>query len=82
MWLNLPLQMVHPPTSMWAREIEIAGALLCAMISFHFLENPIRRSKRLDHDFVAVLLLLVVCVACSWDSTLIVGHLAHIHFRF
>jgi peptidoglycan/LPS O-acetylase OafA/YrhL len=81
-WLNLPLQMVHPPTSMWAREIEIAGALACAVISYHFLENPIRRSKRLDRDFVAVLLLLLVCVAASWDSTLIVGHLAHVHFRF
>jgi peptidoglycan/LPS O-acetylase OafA/YrhL len=81
-WLNLPLQMVHPPTSMWAREIEIAGAFACAAISYHFLENPIRRSKRLDRDFIAVLLLLLVCVACSWDSTLIVGHLAHIHFKF
>jgi len=81
-WLNLPLQMVHPPTSPWAREIEIAGAFLCAVISYHFLENPIRRSKRLDRDFIAVLLLLFVCVACSWDSTLIVGHLSHVHFRF
>ena len=25
-WLMLPLQMVHPPTSSWAREIEVAGA--------------------------------------------------------
>ncbi len=78
-WLMLPLQMVHPPTSPWAREIEIAGAFLCAVISYHVLENPIRHSKRLDRDGVAVALMLLVCVALSWDATLLVGHLAHVH---
>jgi len=42
--------MVHPPTSSWARVIEIAGAFACAVVSYHFLENPIRHSKRLDRD--------------------------------
>lgn len=77
-WLMLPLQMVHPPTSSWAREIEIAGAFACAVLSYHFLENPIRHSKRLDRDGVAVALMLVICVALSWDATLLVGHLAHV----
>ena len=77
-WLMLPLQMVHPPTSPWAREIEIAGAFACAVISYHFLENPIRHSKRLDRDGVAVALMLAICVALSWDATLLVGHLAHV----
>ena len=75
-WLMLPLQMMHPPTSPWAREIEIAGAVLCAVISFHVLENPIRHSKRFERDRVAVLLLLLFCVALSWDATFFVGHLA------
>jgi peptidoglycan/LPS O-acetylase OafA/YrhL len=78
-WLMLPLQMVHPPTSPWARVIEIGGALVCAMISYHALENPIRHSKRLDSDFVAVALILLFCIASSWDATLIVGRMAHIH---
>jgi peptidoglycan/LPS O-acetylase OafA/YrhL len=77
-WLMLPLQMVHPPTSPWARVIEIAGAFACAVISFHFLENPIRHSKRLDRDGVAVALMLLICVGLSWDATLLVGHLAHV----
>jgi peptidoglycan/LPS O-acetylase OafA/YrhL len=78
-WLMLPLQMVHPPTSSWARVIEIAGAFTCAVISYHFLENPIRHSKRLDRDGVAVVLMLLICVGLSWDATLWVGHLAHVH---
>ena len=77
-WLMLPLQMVHPPTSPWARVIEVAGAFACAVISYHVLENPIRHSKRLDRDAVAVALMLLICVALSWDATLIVGHLAHV----
>jgi peptidoglycan/LPS O-acetylase OafA/YrhL len=81
-WLLLPLQMVHPPTSAFAREIEIAGAFVCAAFSYHLLENPIRRSGRLDRDRWAVALMLLVCVGLSWDSTLLVGHLAHAHFIF
>ena len=75
-WLMLPLQMIHPPTSPWARMLEVAGAGACAVISYHALENPIRRSTWLDRDRVAVLLLLLICVALSWDATLLVGHLA------
>jgi hypothetical protein len=42
------------------------------------LENPIRHSKRLDRDGVAVALMLLICVGLSWDATLLVGHLAHV----
>jgi len=76
-WLMLPLQMVHPPTSDWARVVEVAGAFACAAISYHLLENPIRHSKRLDRDGVAVALMLLICIGLSWDATLVVGHLAH-----
>jgi hypothetical protein len=58
--------------------IEIAGAFACAVISYHVLENPIRHSKRLDRDGVAVALLLLICIGLSWDATLLVGHLAHV----
>jgi peptidoglycan/LPS O-acetylase OafA/YrhL len=77
-WLMLPLQMVHPPTSAWARVLEVAGAFTCAAISYHFLENPIRHSKRLDRDGLAVALMLLICVGLSWDATLLVGHWAHV----
>lgn len=77
-WLMLPLQMAHPPTSSWARVLEVAGAFACAVISYHFLENPIRHSQRLDRDGVAVALMLLVCVGLSWVATLWIGHLAHV----
>jgi hypothetical protein len=42
------------------------------------LENPIRHSKRLDRDGVAVALMLLICVGLSWDASLWVGHLSHV----
>ena len=77
-WLMMPLQMVHPPTAWWARDVEVAGAFLCAVVSYHLFENPIRRSRRLDRDGWAVAMLLMLCVTLSWNATLIVGNLPHV----
>jgi peptidoglycan/LPS O-acetylase OafA/YrhL len=77
-WLMLPLQLVHPFSSPLARVVEVAGATACAVLSYHFVENPIRRSRRLSRDGWTTLLLLLVCVAASWDVTLIIGRLAHV----
>lgn len=74
-WLMLPLQMVHPATSDLARVIEVAGALTCAVFSYHVIENPIRHSRRFAEDRWAVLLLLLICVSASWDVTFVIGHL-------
>ena len=80
-WLMLPLQMVHPPNSAF-KVVELAGAVACAVASYHLVENPIRRSRQLDRDGWSVVLLLVVCLAISWDASLVVGHLAHQSFDF
>jgi peptidoglycan/LPS O-acetylase OafA/YrhL len=75
-WLNLPGQ-VFPPHNGWGwRLVELAGTLVTAMCSYHLLENPIRRWRRLADDKVAVILLLGVCVAASWAAAAVVGHLA------
>jgi peptidoglycan/LPS O-acetylase OafA/YrhL len=74
-WLMLPLQMVHPFTSPFARVVEIAGATVCAVASYHLVENPIRHSRRLVHDGWAAALLLFLCVALSWDTTILIGRL-------
>ena len=76
-WLMLPLLWASPPTSPLARTLEVGGAVVCAILSYHLLENPIRHSRRLSRDRVATFLLLGVCVALSWNATLLVGHLAH-----
>ncbi len=76
-WLMLPLLWTSPPTSALARTLEVAGALSCSIISYHLLENPIRHSRLLSRDRLAAFLLLAVCVALSWNATLLVGHLIH-----
>jgi peptidoglycan/LPS O-acetylase OafA/YrhL len=73
-WLMLPLQLAHPYSSPLARVIEVAGAFTCAVLSYHFVENPIRHSRRLDRDPVAVALLLGVCVALTIVVTLLLAH--------
>ena len=73
-WIQIPLQMVTPPVGWWWRIIEIAGAFVCAVLSYHLLENPIRRSKRLDRDGLSVAVLAIICIALSWDATLLVGY--------
>ncbi len=72
-WLMIPLEMVHPHTGVLWKVFGIIGALACSMISYHVIENPIRHSRRLDRDKLAVLLLLAVCIAVTWDVTRLVG---------
>jgi peptidoglycan/LPS O-acetylase OafA/YrhL len=75
-WLNLPRQLL-PPLGGWGwRAAELAGTLVTAMASYHLLENPVRRWRRLAGDRVAVVLLLGVCVAASWAAAATVARLA------
>ena len=75
-WLMIPLQMVTPQGSWWARILEVTGTFVCAAISFHFLENPIRHSRLLDRDPVAVILVLLIFVALVWNATWLVARWA------
>jgi peptidoglycan/LPS O-acetylase OafA/YrhL len=77
-WLKLPEQL-HAPLTGWAwRFLEICGTVVTAMISYHLLENPIRRSRRLAADRVAIVLMLCVCVTASWTAAVIVARMAHV----
>jgi peptidoglycan/LPS O-acetylase OafA/YrhL len=62
----------------WLRVLEVAGAVLCAVISYRFLENPIRHSKLLDQDPTAVFIMLAVCLAATFATTYVVAHLANL----
>ncbi|NNN00255.1 MAG: acyltransferase [Acidimicrobiaceae bacterium] len=77
-WLMLPLQLVHPISSPGARIAEVAGATVCAILSYHFVENPVRHSNLLARDAWATGLLLAICLVLSWDSTFVIGRLAHV----
>ncbi|HEV2427039.1 MAG TPA: acyltransferase, partial [Acidimicrobiales bacterium] len=74
-WLVLPAELVHPLTTPGDRVLEVAGAVACALLSFHFVENPLRRSRRLARDHVATFLLLACCVATVVVTTVVVGRL-------
>lgn len=77
-WLELPAQLATPLTSWPWRILELAGTFVSAGLSYHLLENPIRRSRRLAADRVSVALVLCVCVAASWTASIVVDYLAHI----
>jgi peptidoglycan/LPS O-acetylase OafA/YrhL len=55
------------------RLLAIGGTVVCAICSYHRLENPIRRSRMLDADRIAVALLLAACIAATWTATIVVG---------
>jgi peptidoglycan/LPS O-acetylase OafA/YrhL len=76
-WLELPAQLPTPLTSWPWRILELAGTFVSAVLSYHLLENPIRRSRRLATDRVSAVLLLCVCIAASWTASILVDHLAH-----
>lgn len=74
-WLNLPADLATPLTGWGWRAVELLGTAVTAALSYHLLENPIRRSTRLAGDRVAVALLLVACVGASWAAAAAAGHL-------
>jgi peptidoglycan/LPS O-acetylase OafA/YrhL len=77
MWLELPAQLATPLTSWQWRVLELGDTFVSAALSYHLLENPIRRSRRLAADRVSVALLLCVCIAASWTASIMVDHYAH-----
>lgn len=78
-WLILPLYLSARAPSGISRLLEVAGTVLCAVVSYHVIENPIRRSSRLRHDKVATATLLVICVVATWDVTLLVSRILGPH---
>jgi peptidoglycan/LPS O-acetylase OafA/YrhL len=76
--LHFPLLELANEAPSWLSSLDwrllaIGGTVVCAICSYHRLENPIRRSRKLDADRVAVALLLAVCVAASWTASIVVG---------
>ncbi len=74
-WIQIPLQMAHPLHGAWVVPMSIMGAFLCATASYHLIENPVRRSQRLDRDGWLVFLLLAICIAFTWNATYLVQFL-------
>jgi len=73
-WLQIPAQRTFLPVSAGARVGEVAGAFGCAVLSYHLMERPIRRSAWLDRRGWAVALLLVGCLGLTWGVTALYAH--------
>ncbi|HUX05568.1 MAG TPA: acyltransferase [Acidimicrobiales bacterium] len=71
LWLMLPLQYATTPMAPLSRVLQVLGAFACAVISYHFFENPIRHSKWLDQKPYRAGVLLVGCLAVTWGVTFI-----------
>lgn len=74
-WLKLPLQMPFEELPNNLVPIGIAGTFASAVLSYHLMENPIRRSKKLASNGWAVLALLIACIAMTWITAGWVEHL-------
>lgn len=71
LWLLLPLEYATTPMSISSRVLQILAAFACAVVSFRFLENPIRRSHWLQDDHAATIMLLIICLLVTLNVTLI-----------
>jgi len=72
-WLMLPLQYATTPMAPLSRLVQVAAAFGCAVVSYHFLENPIRHSRWIDDRPWAAGLLLAFCLLLTWSVTWIYG---------
>lgn len=75
LWLMLPRQINNGALDVSAVLLGVVGTFACAAASYHWLENPIRRSQRLQSDGWATLLILAICLAVSLDATVLVEKL-------
>lgn len=66
-WLKIPLAYALSPMSAWSRVLQVLGAVVCAVISYHVLENPIRRSRKLDaHPGWSLVGVAIVTIGGVW----------------
>ena len=78
-WLMLPLQYamtINISTTVMSpiiRITQVAGAFLCAALSNHFIERPIRSSARFDNQKNLVLPLLIGCIGATLGLTFLYG---------
>jgi peptidoglycan/LPS O-acetylase OafA/YrhL len=65
-WLVLPLQIENPITDEYSKWLFLAGAVACAVLSYHFFERPIHRSLTLHKDKLSAFLIGAICLAFTW----------------
>lgn len=77
-WLEIPKQLFPPLTGPGWVLVELIGTAVTAVALHHLLENPIRRSRRLASDRVAIMLVLFVCIAAAWTQAILTQRILHL----
>lgn len=77
-WLEIPKQLPRPLSGPGWALVELAGTALSAVVLYHLFENPIRRSRRLASDRLAIVLVLCVCVAACWTEAALAQRILHL----
>jgi peptidoglycan/LPS O-acetylase OafA/YrhL len=65
-WLVLPTQIENPITEPGFSWLFLLGALVCAILTYHFFEGPIHKSVSLRKDSYSALTVGVISLAGSW----------------
>jgi peptidoglycan/LPS O-acetylase OafA/YrhL len=77
-WLVLPTQTENPitdPNMIW---LFLLGALFCAVITYHFFEQPIHRSVALKSDTFSAASVAAICLLSTW---LVIALVENIYLR-
>jgi len=75
LWLVLPTQTEYPITDGYWSWLFLAGAIITAVLSYHFVERPIHRSLKLQSDKYSTFMIGAICIASSLLAIAIVENL-------
>jgi peptidoglycan/LPS O-acetylase OafA/YrhL len=75
LWLVLPTQIESPITGDYYSWLWLLGAIVCAVLTYHFFERPIHRSAGLKSDTLSAVLVGAVCLAGAWLTILFIENL-------
>lgn len=66
LWLVLPTQIENPITDPSFAWLFLIGALVCAVLTYHFFERPIHKSVSLRNDSYSALTVGIISLASAW----------------
>jgi peptidoglycan/LPS O-acetylase OafA/YrhL len=75
LWLVLPTQIENPITEGYWIYVFLIGAIVSAVISYHFFERPIHSSLRLKTDGYSALMVGSLCLITTWLVIAIIENL-------
>jgi len=73
--LVLPTQTEYPITDGYWSWLFLAGAIITAVLSYHFVERPIHRSLKLKSDKYSAFMIGAICIASALLAIAIVENL-------